>query len=172
MMSEVKIRPFESDDAAGVMNLIVGIQRGEYEIDITPDDQPDLSSIAQFYQSAAGNFWVAAAGGEVVGTLGLRDLGNGDLALRKMFVATKYRGEPHRVAQRLLTTALAWAAKKNCRNIFLGTTSRFLAAHRFYEKNGFEQVPPEALPETFPFMAVDTRFYRRAVGAGGVGRGM
>lgn len=80
-------------------------------------------------------------------------------ALGKMFVASKFRGEPHRVAQRLLSVALAWAAEKNSR-IFLGTTSRFLAAHRFYEKNGFELVARETLPETFPVMAVDTRFYR------------
>lgn len=159
-MAEVNIRPFENGDAAGVTNLIVGIQRGEYEIAITADDQPDLSSISQFYQTGAGNFWVAVVDDEVVGTLGLRDIGDGDVALRKMFVASKYRGEPHRVAQRLLDAALAWTAEKNSRNIYLGTTSRFLAAHRFYEKNGFELVAPETLPETFPLMAVDTRFYR------------
>ena len=121
----MNIRPFENGDAAGVTNLIVGIQRGEFEISITADDQPDLSSIPQFYQAGAGNFWVAVVDGEVIGTLGLRDLGDGDVALRKMFVASKYRGEPHRVAQRLLSAALAWAAEKNSRNIFLGTTSRF-----------------------------------------------
>lgn len=157
------IRPFETSDTAGVTNLIVGIQRGEYEIAITAADQPDLASIPEFYQTGAGNFWVAVAGDEVVGTLGLRDIGDGDVALRKMFVAAPYRGEPHRVAQRLLDAALAWAAEKNIRNIFLGTTSRFLAAHRFYEKNGFALVPRESLPETFPVMAVDTRFYRRSL---------
>jgi GNAT superfamily N-acetyltransferase len=77
-----------------------------------------------------------------------------------MFVASAFRGEPHRVAQRLLSAALEWAAEKNIRDIFLGTTSRFLAAHRFYEKNGFELVARETLPATFPLMAVDTRFYR------------
>jgi RimJ/RimL family protein N-acetyltransferase len=160
-MPAVNIRPFEDRDAAGVANLIVGIQRGEYEIAITADDQPDLSSIPEFYQTGAGNFWVAVVDDEVVGTLGLRDIGDGDVALRKMFVAPTFRGEPHRVAQRLLSAALAWAAEKNSRNIFLGTTSRFLAAHRFYEKNGFELVARETLPETFPVMVVDTRFYRR-----------
>ena len=163
-MAEVNVRPFEDGDAAGVIDLIVGIQRGEYEIAITADDQPDLSSIPRFYQTGAGNFWVAVVDGEVVGTLGLRDIGEGDVALRKMFVAAQFRGEPHRVAQRLLSAALAWAADQNTRNIFLGTTSRFLAAHRFYEKNGFELVPRETLPETFPVMAVDTRFYRRPLG--------
>ena len=170
-MAEVTIRPFENGDAAGVTNLIVGIQRGEYGIAITADDQPDLASIPHFYQTGAGNFWVAVVDDEVVGTLGLRDMGDGDVALRKMFVAPKFRGEPHRVAHRLLSAALDWAAEQNSRNIFLGTTSRFLAAHRFYEKNGFELVARETLPETFPLMAVDTRFYRRSLSAGSVDAG-
>ena len=162
-MVAVKIRPFEDSDGAAVTSLIVGIQRGEFAIAITPADQPDLASIPDFYQTGAGNFWVAVVDDEVVGTLGLRDMGDGDVALRKMFVASKYRGEPHRVARRLLNAALAWAEEKKSRNIFLGTTSRFLAAHRFYEKNGFELVTRETLPPTFPLMAVDTRFYRRAL---------
>jgi RimJ/RimL family protein N-acetyltransferase len=41
----------------------------------------------------------------------------------------------------------------------LGTTAAFLAAHRFYEKSGFRLVDEADLPETFPRMAVDTRFY-------------
>lgn len=165
-MSEVTIRPFENRDAEDVANLIVSIQRGEYEMAITSRDQPDLSSIPDFYQTGAGNFWVAVVDDQVVGTLGLRDISQGNIALRKMFVAPKFRGEPYRVAQHLLTTALAWATEMDCRNIFLGTTSWFLAAHRFYEKNGFELVPRETLPETFPVMAVDTRFYRRRLSAG------
>ena len=43
--------------------------------------------------------------------------------------------------------------------IYLGTTSAFEAAQRFYEKSGFALVPAEKLPESFPRMAVDSRFY-------------
>ena len=39
-------------------------------------DQPDLLQIPQFYQSGAGNFWVALDGEEVVGTVALLDIGN------------------------------------------------------------------------------------------------
>lgn len=51
--------------------------------------------------------------------------------------------------------------------MWLGTTERFLAAHRFYEKNGFVLVDRSALPASFPLMAVDSRFYRWA-GDGGL----
>jgi hypothetical protein len=46
------------------------------------------------------------------------------------------------------------------KEVFLGTTEKFLAAHRFYERNGFQQIPATELPPAFPKMAVDTRFYR------------
>lgn len=41
----------------------------------------------------------------------------------------------------------------------LGTTTKFLAAHRFYEKKGFVEIPRETLPHAFPLMAVDIKFY-------------
>jgi hypothetical protein len=49
------------------------------------------------------------------------------------------------------------------REVLLGTTEAFLAAHRFYEKHGFACVERAALPAAFPVMAVDTRFYRLAL---------
>ena len=48
---------------------------------------------------------------------------------------------------------------KGIREIYLGTTPKFLAAHRFYEKNGFAEIGKESLPEAFPIMSVDTKFY-------------
>jgi hypothetical protein len=35
------------------------------------------------------------------------------------------------------------------------------AAHRFYEKNGFVEIAKEQLPESFPLMRVDNRFFKR-----------
>ena len=40
-------------------------------------------------------------------------------------------------------------------------------AHRFYEKNGFEVIPRENLPPSFPVMAVDSRFYRLVLAPAG-----
>jgi GNAT superfamily N-acetyltransferase len=84
---------------------------------------------------------------------------NPQVALRKMFVAPSYRGRECGVAQRLLDTLLDWSRARAVRQIYLGTTARFHAAHRFYEKNGFRLVEPTELPASFPVMQVDTRFY-------------
>jgi GNAT superfamily N-acetyltransferase len=57
---------------------------------------------------------------------------------------------------------LEWARAQGVKEIYLGTTEKFLAAHRFYERNGFQQITAIELPPTFPKMALDTGSYRRA----------
>jgi len=159
----IEIVPFGSQHVEGVGALIVGIQRDEFQIPITLEDQPDLQNIPAFYQQGAGNFWVAVSEGEVVGTLALLDISNHQGALRKMFVHASYRGPGHGVSARLLDILLEWARARGVKDVYLGTTEEFLAAHRFYERNGFQQIAANELPPSFPKMALDTRFYRRAL---------
>jgi N-acetylglutamate synthase-like GNAT family acetyltransferase len=158
-MQEILIAPFSDADRPGVLDVILPIQQREFGIPITAADQPDLMSIPEFYQSGTGGFWVARSNGEVVGTVGLKDIGSGQTALRKMFVAAPFRGRELGVAGRLLDALLAHARAKGVAEIFLGTTDKFLAAHRFYEKRGFRELPKAELPEAFPVMAVDSKFY-------------
>jgi catechol 2,3-dioxygenase-like lactoylglutathione lyase family enzyme/GNAT superfamily N-acetyltransferase len=155
----MQVVPFAPEHQADVVDLIVGIQRGEFEIDIDAGRQPDLHDIPSTYQTGAGNFWVALEGRQVVGTISLLDIGAGRGALRKMFVHPEFRGARIGTARSLLDTLLAWATERSLREIFLGTTSRFHAAHRFYEKNGFSEIPKDRLPASFPVMEVDTKFY-------------
>ena len=158
--SALRITPFHPQYLDGVSALIVSIQRGEYGIPITFKQQPDLHDIAGFYQCGAGQFWVALDNHSVIGTIALRDLGDGSAALRKMFVAAAYRGQRHGTAKALLETLLTHARRVEIRTIYLGTTEKFIAAHRFYEKHGFELVTSGCLPASFPRMKVDSRFYR------------
>jgi N-acetylglutamate synthase-like GNAT family acetyltransferase len=163
-MADVEIRTFTADDADAVLSVILPIQREEFGIDITVDAQPDLRVIPDFYQSGKGQFWVAVKDGAIVGTVGLKDIGNNHAALRKMFVSAEVRGREHGVAARLLDRLFAHARDVGLTDIFLGTTDKFVAAHRFYEKNGFTEIAKSALPRSFPLMAVDSKFYRYKVG--------
>ena len=160
----IDVVPFSNPYLAGVVDVILPIQQSEFDIPITLDSQPDLLDIPGFYQKGNGNFWVALHGTEVVGTTSLLDIGNSQGALRKMFVKAPFRGHRYGVALRLLEVLLRWCSEKGVRDIFLGTTPKFLAAHRFYEKNGFLEIPQSALPDAFPIMSVDKKFYRRALG--------
>lgn len=157
----IEIVPFAANHQAGVIELILSIQQVEFGVPITLENQPDLLDIPGFYQQGSGNFWIALADGQVVGSIALRDLGNDQGALRKMFVNAAYRGKEKGVARRLLEELISSATRAGVRDLFLGTIDAFVAAHRFYERNGFVQIPASDLPEAFPLMGVDTRFYHR-----------
>jgi N-acetylglutamate synthase-like GNAT family acetyltransferase len=158
--NQIVLDQFASKYQQAILDLILKIQRKEFGIKITAEDQPDLCNIKDFYQKGKGNFWVALCGKEVVGTISLLDIGNGQAALRKMFVDKAYRGKPYQIAVNLLDTLLKWARFNQIKEIYLGTTPKFMAAHRFYEKNGFSEIGEADLPSAFPIMKVDTKFYK------------
>jgi len=157
------IREYQASDQEQVLQLILNIQQQEYDIPITKADQPDLLSIESFYQQGNGNFWVACDGDQVVGTIALLDIGNAQVALRKMFVQAEYRGKVWNTATLLLQQVITWAQQQQITQIYLGTTVQFIAAHRFYEKNGFQEIEVIQLPASFPVMPVDKKFYQLSV---------
>jgi N-acetylglutamate synthase-like GNAT family acetyltransferase len=159
----VDVVPFTRALQDDVVELILTIQQVEFGFDIRAEDQPDLLDVEDFYQTGAGGFWVALVDGKPAGTIALRDIGERQGALRKMFVKVAYRGREHAVAETLLRTLLQSARAGGIEEVFLGTTEKFLAAHRFYEKHGFVRVVPRELPAAFPRMALDTRFYKLAL---------
>ena len=163
-MTNVLIDEYCSDDKQALIDLILSIQQKEFEIPIDLDSQPDLLNIPGFYQAGNGNFWVAKTDGIVAGTIALLDIGSQRVALRKMFVKAELRGSAFGIGQRLLDTVFKWTAEKNIQTILLGTTSKFLAAQRFYEKNGFVEIGKSLLPKEFPVMPVDVKFYRYDTG--------
>lgn len=160
-MSEITIQNYSPAYQQEVVDLILTIQQDEFGVAITLAQQPDLENIPGFYQQGGGNFWVAIIDNKVAGTIALLNIGNKQGALRKMFVHKNWRGKEWGVGQRLLNTLLEWSAQNNFREICLGTTEKFIAAQRFYEKNGFEEIEKQSLPEGFPVMEVDVKFYRR-----------
>ena len=59
-----------------VVDLILEIQRDEFGIQISAEQQPDLMQIPPYYQVGSGNFWLANSGADVVGTISLLDIGS------------------------------------------------------------------------------------------------
>jgi GNAT superfamily N-acetyltransferase len=154
------VRRFEPPDHDAVVALVLDAQQREFGIAITYDDQPDLQDPLGFFD---GRFWVAVDDDGVTGCVGLLDVGRGTGVVRKMFVDPARRGAG--VAQQLLGTLVAAARDDGMAELLLGTTSAYHAAHRFYEKSGFTRVDPDDLPERFPRVEVDSRFYRLDIGA-------
>ena len=160
MMGKTDIIKYSDAYSKKIIDLILYIQQVEFNLPITISSQTDLLDIPGTYQKGDGNFWLALSDQEVVGTVGLMDIGGQMGALRKMFVDKNYRGKGYRVAQRLMEELWRWAAQKKMHTIYLGTVENLIAAHHFYEKNGFERIDRSSLPPQFPVLEIDTRFYK------------
>lgn len=158
----IQILPYTALYQQQVIELILGIQQGEFGIPISIDDQPDLLAIDTFYQSKRGNFWCAVnEAGQVVGTISLIDVGEAFGTIRKMFVRADSRGRELAVAAALVTTLETHAAATALTTLYLGTLDILVAAQRFYAKHGYSPVATDNLPETFPRMRLDNRFFRK-----------
>lgn len=156
----IKVMTYSPVYREQIIALILQIQQEEFGIAITRKDQPDLEAIDHFYQQGGGNFWLAVnADNQVVGSIALKAIANQNLVLRKMFVRQDSRGKEKNVAATLLRQAIDYAQAVGANEIYLGTTDKYLAAHRFYEKNNFRKIDKESLPDDFPLMAVDSVFY-------------
>lgn len=161
MSDTIVIRRFQTGYTIAVQEMVLPIQQEEFGIDIKLDQQPDLCDIQSYFHRGNGGFWIACDGESVVGSVGALDIGGGHLALKKMFVKSEYRGEGKGVARKLLGTVISHARERGVACIYLGTTPQLKAAHRFYEKNGFVEIQRSELPEAFPIVIVDTKFYRK-----------
>ncbi|HPS87895.1 MAG TPA: GNAT family N-acetyltransferase [Spirochaetota bacterium] len=155
----IEIKEYSGENTDEIFDMILDIQVNEFNISISRENQPDLQSISEFYQNGNGNFWLAEDSSVIVGTVALKDIGGNYAALRKMFVRKEYRGKEKNISMLLLESVFRWGREKKIRKIFLGTTDKFLAAHRFYGKNGFIEINSSELPENFPLMKVDSKFY-------------
>jgi GNAT superfamily N-acetyltransferase len=133
----VEIVPFEHEHAEGFRSLVADTLR-EFGFEPDPEIDPDLVDPAAIYTA----LWVALAGGEVVGSVALRDLGGNALELKRMYLRSSQRG--HGLGKRLLATALEWARANGAQVIKLDTSERMETAQRLYEAYGFRRVPGEA----------------------------
>ena len=153
------ITSLTNEHCGQIVNLILPIQQIEFNVPITLDGQPDLLDIERKYHKSGGNFWGAFTNGELTGTIGLIDTGHNTGAIRKMFVKKEFRGKEYGIAQQLLDTLLAYCNDHQIAKLYLGTVQQLKAAHRFYERNGFERINKAEMPTFFPFMQPDDTYY-------------
>jgi N-acetylglutamate synthase-like GNAT family acetyltransferase len=164
--ADIRITGYDAQFYDQVVALVTGIQEYELGGGVTFSEQRDLQDIPGTYLKRKGNFWLALAHDKVVGTIGLIDLGeNNTGVLKKMFVEPAYRGSEKAVAQTLLLQLLQWAKMQGFRHLYLGTGPTLLAAHRFYEKNGFCEIRDGIIPDAVKatLVRVDTKRYYKAV---------
>lgn len=130
-----------------VAALVLSIQNDEAGLGLTLDEQPDLKDIAAAY--ASGGFWIATAGEEIVGCIGLLAFGSRGV-LKKLFVAASFRGQ-NGPAAGLLEKVVQRARTLGMNDVVLDTPAAARRSHRFYLKSGFVPITPDQLPEGYTY---------------------
>ncbi|TDW51837.1 acetyltransferase (GNAT) family protein [Flavobacterium sp. 270] len=159
----MQIQPIQNEYETEIVDLILNIQQKEFNVPITLEDQPDLLNIKNFYYQSGGCFLGAFIDGKLVGTIALVKFSPEAGAIRKMFVRKEFRGKEFGIAKQLLEQLIAFCNQNGIKNLYLGTVAILEAALRFYEKNDFNRIAKEALPENFPLMKPDNVFCHLAL---------
>jgi molybdopterin-guanine dinucleotide biosynthesis protein A len=133
----VRIVRFEERHLSGFASL-VSDTLPEFGFEADPQFDPDLEDPDGYYAA----LWIAERDGEVVGSVALRDLGDGVLELKRMYLRRAERGRG--LGKRLLTTALDEARDRGASMIRLDTSERMETAQALYEAYGFRRVPGHA----------------------------
>lgn len=158
-MIDLKITPIFNNCQKQILDLILPIQQIEFNVPVTLEGQPDLLDIESYYHQSGGGFWGAWANDKLVGTIAMINTQHHACAVRKMFVKKEYRGKETATAQKLLDTPMKDCRLQGITDIYLGTVDMLKAAHRFYEKNGFERLKSEQMPSYFPRMMGENVYY-------------
>ena len=131
------IVPFDSTHTDG-FRALVGDTLREFGFEQDPHYDGDLDDPAATYAA----LWIAVDGGAVVGSVALRDLGDGAVELKRMYLRPEQRGRG--LGKELLALALDWAREHAMTVVRLDTSERMVAAQRLYEAHGFARVTGSA----------------------------
>lgn len=147
---DIRIRLFEEKYQQQIEDMVLSIQNGEFNLGLTAQRQPDLHDLKAFYNDKGNWLWVATnTKDEVIGTIGLERLNDSQAVLRKMFIKKEYRGKTLGLASKLLEILLQEARNQKFKEILLDTPLVTHAAHRFYERNGFELISNDLVPDNY-----------------------
>ena len=157
MTTMIKVLPFVDQDQKAVRDFVLVIQNTEFNLGFAEEEQPDLLDTAHYYRK--GGFWLARETDDLVGTIGLQKLDADNGVLRKMFVLREYRGTKPSVAQLLFDTLVDKAHRLGFKTLYLDTPAIAVASHKFYERNGFQQIDRQAAPPNYSFPDRNSKVY-------------
>jgi ribosomal protein S18 acetylase RimI-like enzyme len=133
----VTLRRARPDDRDAVVALVVTTLRA---FGIEPEPNGLDADAMEFGRAddAAAEF-VAECDGRVVGSIALRDCGDGTGHISKLFVDQAMRGKG--IGRTLLAQAVEEARRRGLRTLDLETRAQFEAAVRLYESTGWKRGP-------------------------------
>ncbi|CAN5911616.1 GNAT family N-acetyltransferase [soil metagenome] len=155
-METIRIEIYQPLFQPRIDEMMVRIQQ-EFSEQITSRHSTVLPEV---YHLPGQKYWVAFHGEKVIGTIGLVLYENGNAVVKRMMADPSYRGKDFPTAKSLLETAFNWAHEQSVKRIYLGTMHQFIAAQKFYLKNGFTEIEKKELPPDYTLNPMDTLFYK------------
>jgi N-acetylglutamate synthase-like GNAT family acetyltransferase len=141
-IADAIVRPANDEDSDRIIALIDEVY-SEYQgcVLLVDEEEPELRAPASSYYKLGGQFWVAECGDQVCGTVALTPTDAPHVArLNKLYVSPHARG-------RGIGQTLCDLVERTARNdmsadmMMLYTDSRFLNAHRLYDRLGYDRQP-------------------------------
>lgn len=97
----------------------------------------DRAVFEQEYFADGAGLWLATAGGEIIGCIGLHRLphpkDSGEI--KRLYVRVEHRGQG--VAEALLETLEAYATEHGYKTLYLDSKKDLMPAIRFYRRHGY-----------------------------------
>jgi GNAT superfamily N-acetyltransferase len=97
-------------------------------------EEPHLYALATHYRAQGGALWVAGDGAGMIAT---RPIGAGVWEICRVYVHPDLHGAG--LGHALMDTAEAYALAQGATLLELWSDTRFLRAHRFYERRGYSR---------------------------------
>jgi len=132
-----------------VIALVLHIQNIETRLDLSLEEQPDLSDIESYFLAGQGAFWLAVENGRVIGTIALKRVTETGGVLKKFFVDKEFRGK--KIGLQLFKTLIEFCQDNHISQIVLDTPSAATRSHDFYEKAGFRKIQEKELPFSYEY---------------------
>lgn len=137
-MREAAIRLWRPEDALAAWQVVKTVF-DEYGFTLDAMDYDlDLRDIPGQYRERGGGFWVAEAGGQIVGTVAVRPVSAERAELRRLYLVPSARRLG--LGRRLIETVVDWAREHGFAEVDLWSDVLFERAHTLYEAAGFARV--------------------------------
>lgn len=133
----MNVRPATQADAPQIIKLI-GEVWAEYDciLDTNVEEQYLLTP-AEYFHAQNGEFWVVEENEEMIATCAVMMNSETTAELKSLYVNKNFR--QHGLGQQLTEMTIAFARDKGASEMILWSDTRFTAAHRLYERLGFEK---------------------------------
>lgn len=137
---EIVIRPIQATENADMERVVRAViaEFGDFGPGSSLMDA-ELTDLHGAYQIVGRQYFVAVAGGQVIGGAGIAPLDGGEIGvceLRKMYLCREVRGQG--VGRRMLTECIQFSRNAGYHTIYLETLATMAAARALYESVGFK----------------------------------